>query len=105
MEHFARDRMFSVGIMLRRPKRPPTPDYDFWQAVAARVERLAAKSNGRITFDPLTSELAQKQAIRDSMVWCGAAQLDRGKIVQVLEIAEDRENFFDHYLTDYADKA
>jgi hypothetical protein len=103
-EHFGRDRMFSVGIMLRRPKGPPTPDYDFCQAAAARVERLAAKSNGRITFDPLISELAEKQAIRDSMVWCGAAQLDRGKIVQVLEIAEDRENFFHHYLTDYDDK-
>jgi hypothetical protein len=105
MEHFGRDRMFSVGIMLRRPKSPPTPDYDFWQRVTAKVESLAAKTNGRIAFDTLSSELAQKRAMRDSMLWCGAAQFASGEIVHVLEIPEDRESFFDHYVEDYAKQA
>ena len=106
MEHFdRRERMFSVGIMLRRPKSPPTPDFKFWTRVAATVESLAAKTNGRITLCTLSSELSQKRAIRDVMIWCGAAQFHAGEIVHVLEDPEDRESFFDHYVANSAKPA
>jgi hypothetical protein len=99
MEHFGRrERMFSVGIMLRRLKGPPTPDYEFWKRVSAKVEKLAAKTNGRIALCRLSSEMASKRAITDVMIWCGAAQFASGEIVHVLEIPEDRDNFFDLYV-------
>ena len=102
MEHFhRRERMFSVGIMLRRPKSPPTPDFNFWTRVAATVESLAAKTDGRISLCTLSSELSQKRAIQNVMIWCGAAQFHSGEIVHVLEDPEDRESFFDYYAANF----
>jgi len=105
MEQFGRDRLFSVGILLKRPKRPPTPDYDFWMKVAERVERLAAKTKGRITYVPACSELSEKRAIQDGLLFCGAAQFDSGEIAHILAIPEDSESFFDHFVGEYANKA
>lgn len=98
-EHFARGRMFSVGIMLRCLKGKPTPDYEFWKRLESTVEALAAQTKGRITLCTLSSELAQQRAIKDSMIWCGAAQFSAGEI-QVLENPRDRESFFDHFLNE-----
>jgi len=101
MEHFdRRERMISVGIMLRRKKSPPTPDLEFWKRVVAAVESNAAKTNGRISLCTLSSELSEKRAIRDIMTWCGAAQFDTGDIIHILEKPGDRESFFDSYVTD-----
>lgn len=98
-EHFFRqERMFSVGIMLRQLKGSPTPSYKFWERVQTTVEALAAKTNDRIKLCPRSSEMASQRAIKDVMIWCGAAQFALGKVVHILECPEEREGFFDSYV-------
>lgn len=90
-------RYFTVGIMLRRPGRDPTPNYDWWMALSANVAKVAKTLNGRIIPANDMSEMASKGAMKDAFVPCGVAEFENGAISRHLG-SEDDESFFRRWL-------
>ena len=90
-------RVFSVGIGIRYPRGSLTPEYEDWSRIAARVELLAKKSDGRVTYDSQSGELAELRAIRHYHLHCGVAEFRGGQIVSSTNSNGDAD-FFSRYL-------
>jgi hypothetical protein len=95
-EHFGLgDRLFSVGIMLRRPGRKAIPDYDWWMKLTELVARHTESYKDSITFQPTLSELAEKRAMLASFIPSGVAEFSDGDLSRLLGSAEG--SFFHSY--------
>lgn len=90
-----RDRLFSVGIMLRRSGRKAKPDYKWWMKLKAAVARHAKKHKDSISLDPDLSEFNEKRAMLSVFVPSGIAQFSDGLPTQLL--GSDEETFLRFY--------
>jgi hypothetical protein len=90
-------RIFTVGVAVRLRGRKNTPDYEFWSGCLDRVTDLASRFNGNIAHQRHLSEPNRKRAMKEWMLYCGAAELRDGQITKILD-AEEEGNFFEVYL-------
>jgi hypothetical protein len=84
-EHFTipAERLFTVGVMLRRPGRKATPDYAWWMEVKKSVAPHALRYKDSITFAPNISELSEKRAMLDTFIPSGVAEFTDGHVTRV----------------------
>ena len=94
-QFFIRDRLFTVGVMLRRTGRKPTPDDAWWRKLKKSVANHAKKCKDSITFDPDLSEFAWKYAMLATMVPSGLAEFSDGRLTRLL--GSDSVSFFHPY--------
>ena len=94
-QFFIRDRLFTVGVMLRRTGRKPTPDDAWWRKLKKSVASHAKKYKDTITFDPDLSEFAWKHAMIATLIPSGVAEFSDGRLTRFL--GSDSISFFHPY--------
>ncbi|HCS54546.1 hypothetical protein [Rubinisphaera sp.] len=89
-------RFFTIGVMMRLRGKTNVPDYEAWLNIAGRVSELCKQSNGTINLVHDMSELSDKHTMNKCLIYCGAAQIEDGRIYKLLDIDEEG-NFFESY--------
>lgn len=96
-EHFfSGERTFTVGVALRIPGKTATPGNKFWKSVLSDIESGIKRFSDRITLSTNSSEYADKRAMVQQMLFCGAAEIRSGTIIRHLD-AGDGGNFIESY--------
>ena len=88
-------RLFTIGVMLRRTGRKPSPDNDWWTKLKKSVAMHSKEYKDSITFESDLSEFAWKHALLAAFIPSGVGEFTDGRLTRLLDSQEN--SFFRPY--------